>query len=66
MSPYHWSEVQTHAFHVAPSMDPSSKLWIYRVGKTHSRKADQLTKPDNDTVYVKCMSVAIGWANKME
>ena len=52
MSPYHWGEFQSYTFHIVPSMGSLSQLWIYRVGKTHSRKADQSTKPGNGTVYV--------------
>ena len=31
-----------------------------------TKKADQLAKPGNATVYVQCISVAISQANKME
>ena len=53
MSSYHWGDFQTHAFHVVPSMGSIFlSPEIYMVGKTGSRKADQLTKPDNGIVYV--------------
>ena len=52
MSPHHWRELQTHAFYVVPLMDSIVLVLIYMFGKTRSRKADQLTKPDNGIVYV--------------
>ena len=43
-----------------------SQSGIYRVGKTCFREAVQLTKPEDSTVYVQCISVAIIGANKIE
>ena len=47
-------------------MGPTVSVVNLQGRKTQSRKADQLTKPGNGTVYVYCTSVAISWANNME
>ena len=65
MSHYPWGEFQTiPSMYVAPFMVPI--VSVYRVSKTRSRKAEQLTKPGNGTMDMKCMSVVISWVNKME
>ena len=53
-SPYHWSDIQAHAFHVAPSMGSIVSVINLqgRQIRTRSRKVEQLTKPGNSTVYV--------------
>ena len=56
----------SHTFHVVPSMGPIVSVVNLQGPKTRSRKADQLTRPGDGTVYVYCTSVAISWANKME
>ena len=50
MSQYHWGQFQIHAFHVVLSMGPTVSFITLHVGKTHSRKADQSTKPGNAIV----------------
>ena len=47
---HHLGEFQTHAFYVVPSMGPIVSVVNYMVGKTRSRKADQLVKLGNGTV----------------
>ena len=44
--------IHTSAFHVVHSMGPIVAVMYLQGGKTHSRKADQSTKPCNGTVYV--------------
>ena len=41
------------------------QLWLYKVVKVHSTKADQLAKPSNGTMHWYSMSVAISWSNNM-
>ena len=47
MSPYHWGEFHTHAFHVVPSMGPIVSVMNLQGWQTHSRKANLSTKPGN-------------------
>ena len=52
MSHYHWDQVQTHAFHVVPSMYPIVSDVTLHGGKTHSRKANQSAKPGNGIMNI--------------
>ena len=43
-----------------------SQSWIYMVGKTHSRKADQSEMVGNHTENGNYMSVSINWVTKIK
>ena len=51
-SRYLWSEFQTHVFHVAPSMGPTVLIINLQDRQDPLQKADNLTKPGNENVYV--------------
>ena len=45
-------DLQTHAFHVEPSMGPIVSVMNLSGQQTSCRKVEQSTRPGNGTVYV--------------